>query len=252
VPAIIAFICALVWTPAAHAARDGFFTLSTEPSFFTGRFGGAKPINVYEIPLTLRYHGQGWRVSLQIPAVGISGSGQVSGGAVIRSRQPRGFRAGLGDIWLGVDVRLIDMSGVRPRVIPYVRLKIPTASRAMGLGTGAPDEEVGSRFEWRAGRIFLPFIQAGYRFTGQAPRLRLQNAFIFEAGANLLLGRDRYASVIFEDRGALQRGLGPSETLTAVYGMQVSPSLGVQVFVVRGLTPDSPSFGCGLGATMRF
>lgn len=244
--------CVQARAEKAWAAQAGYFSLGIQPSFFGGNFGGTKVTNIYEQLLTLRYHGSGWRVSIQLPALAVSGPGFVSGQSVINGEQRQGVSVGIGDIWLGGDASLVRPSGLWPGVKPYMRLKIPTASRSKGLGTGAADFEFGSRFEWNTGNNFQPFALAGYRVVGKAPGLNLHNAFVWAVGASLLFGQRQYVSVLFDGRSSMQQGAGSSDMIVASYGMQFTTTLSGDVFAVHGLTQDSPKYGGGCGVTWRF
>ncbi len=245
----LAGLAGLIAAPAY--AGPGFFTIGVEPSVFAGGFGYGSNLHVYELPLTLRYHGDGWRVSLEVPGLVVSGAGMVTDGAAIRATTQSGTRVGLGDIWLSGDVTVARADGLLPELAPYVKLKMPTASRAQGLGTGAPDEEIGLRAIWEAGKLY-PFLRAGYRFVGGAQGLQLHNAPVVEAGLSYRFLQGQYISLGVSHRGEIQTGAGPSELALAAYTVQLTPRLDVQLYALRGFTPDSPAYGFGLGATARF
>lgn len=238
--------------PAARAAPPGPFSINVEPSYFGGTFGTANTIRVYELPVTLEYHGARLRLRLELPYIALEGAGLLNGGSVIQTGGHPVWRTGLGDIWAGADYRVLDTSGLRPSLRPYVKIKLPTASRSNGLGTGRPDVEFGSHFEWNISGRVLPYARAGYRIVGRAPGLKLRNTLTFEAGASLVVPYHGYVTALFLDSGTLQRGAGPAEQLIGAYTVRLSPALDFQTYLTRGLTPDSPEFGVGMGFSEKF
>ncbi|GLR68471.1 hypothetical protein GCM10010909_31520 [Acidocella aquatica] len=237
---------------AARADPARPFSINVEPSYFGGTFGTSNTVSVYEVPVTFEYHGARLRMRLEIPYIALTGAGLLSGGSVIQTSGHPVWRTGLGDIWVGGDYRVLDTAGYRPSVRPYVKVKIPTASRAQGLGTGRPDIEFGSHFEWNLDGRILPYARAGYRVVGQAPGLKLRNAFTFEAGASVVVPHHGYVTALFLDSGTLQRGAGPAEQLIGAYTVRLTAALEFQTYLTRGLTPNSPAFGAGMGLTEKF
>jgi len=238
---------ALAALPCKALAASGYATLAAEPTLISGKFGGSQTLSVYELPLTWAYHAPAWRLSVELPYLVLSGPGGVVTGSAAH-----GTRGGLGDTWLGGSLRLTTPDGLRPAIMPYARLKIPTASVAQGFGTGQPDVEYGSRFEWRLGAHVYPFAQAGYRINGRAAGLNIRDAAVFALGAAVAVGPYGYASLTFEERGALQTGSGPAEIAMADYTVPLSHRFGVQAFALRGFTPANAGYGAGLGITARF
>jgi hypothetical protein len=231
---------------AQPAAAAGYVTLGAAPAYFSGPFGGSSSIGVYDLPLTLRYHAANWQVSAELPLLAITGAG-----ALVTGGNPRGVRAGLGDLWLGGDLRLNRPQGWQPAVIPYARLKIPTASAAHGFGTGQPDAEIGSRVEWRVAAPLYVYGQAGYRFDGRKAGLGIQNAPVLAGGVALLVTPHSVLSLAFEARGPLQSGAGETETALAAFSTPLSTCFSLQLFALRGFTPANAAYGGGLGITAR-
>ncbi len=243
----------LMALPAAgRAAQARPFSINIEPSYFGGTFGTGNTVSVYEVPVTFEYRSARVRLRLEIPYIALTGAGLLSGGAVIQTNNHRVWRTGLGDIWASADYRVLDAAGYRPSVRPYVKVKIPTASRLQGLGTGRPDVELGGHFEWNWDDRLLPYARVGYRVVGRAPGLRLRNTLTFEAGASLVVARHGYLTALFLNNGTLQRGAGPAEQVIGAYTVRITQTLTFQTYLTHGLTPDSPEFGAGMGLTEKF
>lgn len=237
---------------AAQAQASRSFSLSVSPAFFGGQFGTGNNIHVYELPLTAEYHARNLRLSIEIPMITIAGKGLVSGGSVVQSPRHTSVRSGLGDIWFSAEYRGLQAGRFTPAVLPYLKVKAPTASRRAGLGTGEPEFETGFRLDWNIGNRVLPFLRGGYRVTSKAARLHLRNSPVFGAGASLVVAPGQYMTAELIDNGAIQQGTGASQYLLAAYSFRLNRRFGIQVYAVRGLTHNSPAFGGGFGVTTRF
>jgi hypothetical protein len=240
------------WSGQYAADAAGPFSVAVSPAFFGGQFGTGNNIHVYEVPITAEYHAHHLRLSVEIPLITIVGKGLVSGGSVVQTTKRSGVRSGLGDIWFGGSYQVISQNGFMPEFSPYLKVKAPTASRQAGLGTGAPEMEIGGRVAWNIANRVLPFARYGYRLTSQAVRLHLKNSPVFGFGASFVAAPGQYVTAEMIDSGAIQQGVGASEYLLGAYTLRLSGRFDVQVYAVRGLTHNSPAFGGGLGVTTRF
>jgi len=98
---------------------------------------------------------------------------------------------GFGDVILGTKVRLLAEEGARPGLAASLEWKLPNASRAPGLGTGASEVEVRLRGQKAWGRV-TAIGNAGYTVVGE-PRahgvtLPRRNTGFLGAGAEAELG----------------------------------------------------------------
>lgn len=252
---LLAFVC--LAGAAAHLARaanitTGDFEIGFEPSYFSGKFGTSHPIHIYYLPVDLQYKDGPASIRITLPYISVAGRGLVSGGTIIATGGPSARRGGLGDIWITGRYRFYTLNGIIPNIIPYLKLKVPTASRSMGLGTGHPDEEIGGSFQWRIGRRVFPFAQFGYRIVGKSMTLRLRNVPIYKLGGTLALAPSRYLTLVTVGHPSIQNGFGPIEELLLVYDTPLTRRTGLQLYLDKGLTKSSSAFGAGLGLTVRF
>ncbi|MCW8307062.1 hypothetical protein AruPA_08445 [Acidiphilium sp. PA] len=236
----------------AQTATPGPFRISLEPSYFTGRFGAAHGFRIYNLPLAIIYRENLLRVRIEIPYVAVAGAGLLSGGTVLRDRQSTALRRGLGDAWISAQYRVLPGQGLTPSIRPLIKIKIPFASRTRGLGTGRVDGELGTRFSWRVGTRIFPYAEIGYRLNGRAHGLRLRNAVTYQLGASIALAQQQYLTAVFIGHSAFQYHVRPTDSIVAAYNVTLSPIWGLEAYVDRGLTANSPSVGLGFGVTAGF
>ena len=88
---------AILYAPGtARAAAASPYTISLDPYYFNGNYGGPNNTSIYEVPVTLEYHGPQLRLKIEIPYVAISGAGVLSGNNVVQAGQQQTWRTGLG------------------------------------------------------------------------------------------------------------------------------------------------------------
>ncbi len=237
---------------AAGASAPEPFRISLEPSYFSGHFGSAHVFRVYDLPLSVIYRKSRLRVRVELPYVAIAGAGRISGGTVLRGGHQPHFRSGVGDLWVSAQYRLCPAAGIRPSISPLIKIKIPLASRHQGLGTGKADAEFGGRFEWRIGNHIFPYLALGYRINGRAHRLKLRNAVTYQVGASVVLAHQQYVTAVFIGHSAFQRRVGPTNSVVLAYNVSLTPVWGFETYFDRGLSPNSPAIGVGLGITAGF
>jgi iron complex outermembrane receptor protein len=93
-------------------------------------------------------------VSITVPLLAVNGPGVLSAGSLYTVPRAFGTRVGLGDIWLEGSYTLDSPAGLRPAVLPYALIKLPTGARARGLGTGRTDYEAGTGLLWHWARFY--------------------------------------------------------------------------------------------------
>ena len=236
----------------AWTASAGDLTIGLEPSFFAGNFGTSHAIRIYDMPLTVSYRTGPLRLRIEIPYIAVSGTGLVIGGTAITNGHPADYRSGPGDIWLQAEYRLNRPDGALPSVEPYFKLKIPTASYSAGLGTGQPDEEVGSRFGWIVGHRIFPFVRLGFRVIGKVPSLHLQDIFTFAPGVTFVPTPRNFVTLLMIGHTAIQARQPPLASLVLAYNRRINRRWELQTYLAHGLTAGSATIGIGIGALAHF
>jgi hypothetical protein len=241
----------LIHAPEA-AARDGI-TASITPSYYSGNYGTNSTTDILYIPLDVRAQTGDLTLKATIPYIRVHSQGAViAGGAVVGNTggQPT-TRSGLGDIWLEARYRIkLDNNG--NSVSPYAKLKLGTASRAKGLGTGANDVEFGGRFRTRIGARTFPFAQLGYRIHGQAAGIVLNDILTYQAGFSYLVNADNIATLLYAGHESSQPGLAAASEIIGAWNVRAARNTDLQVFALLGLSSGSPDYGGGLSYLYHF
>ncbi len=248
----LAVLAMVQWPIPVRAASPAGFTIGLEPSYFTGRFGTRHAIRIYDLPLSITYRHRNLRLRVELPYIAVAGAGIVAGQSIIASAGSGAVRHGPGDMWLKAEYRLDRARGARPSFEPYVKVKVPVASYAKGLGTGRFDEEAGLRMVWRAGARVFPYLQLGYRIVGRLPALHLQNVVTFEPGVAVAVAPRQFVSVIVIGHTPIQKRRTAVASAILAYNVRMNFRWELQVYATRGLTSQSAAFGAGFGVMAHF
>lgn len=234
------------------------WTLGNIPSDYQGRFGTQHTIGIFYDPTFLQYQTSTLRLKLTVPYIAVShlpvGATVTNGSLTNRTSSQKTTNAsGLGDIWLAVHKTVIPEKGLRPALVPYVKVKFGTASASKGLGTGRNDYEFGLGVNTTIGANMFPFAHVGYRFVGSPPGQNLQNIVTYDAGVSAALTPRNILTVMYSGEQSEQPGYaGPADAIVAWNHNVTAAGSGFQVYLDKGLTNGSANIGIGVGGQVVF
>ncbi|HYE27745.1 MAG TPA: transporter [Allosphingosinicella sp.] len=248
-------LAAVAATPAA--AQQKSVEVGGGVEYQQGDYGTGERIEILSVPA--RFKLQSGRVTLtaNVPWQRIEGPGNAVGGGgllgiIIDPTQPaaRTVRQGLGDVRLGATyaVPRASLGGVGLAVSGQV--KLPTASSAKGLGTGAIDYAVGAEVSTRVGDV-VPFAAVGYTVPGDPDGYELRNGLSARAGAALGLSKSAELHVAYGYARNLSPRLADEQQISTGLSARVSKRLSIGVQGTAGLSDGSPDVGAGLSLGIR-
>jgi hypothetical protein len=250
---VAACACAasLACAPVALAADD--YKPGAEPTgrrfsagmeVTRGDYGLSEDTTIIYIPLSYRLTSGPWQFGVTVPWISVDGPGtvvrdlgRISGGGASRSE------SGLGDIILQATRSLstaasglaLDLTG---------KLKLGTASRSDGLGTGEEDFHVQLDAYGRTGE-FTPFATLGYKFLGDPPGVNLRNVLYLDVGATRRIDERRSAGLLWHGQERVTAGVKPQSEINGYYLVQLDAAWKAQLYGIVGLADGSPDFGAG-------
>lgn len=228
-------------------------TIGVMPAYFEGDYGTATTTRIWYLPAYLDYRGTDYGFKVTVPYMRVETRGAVlSGGTVVGSGSGATTSAsGLGDIWLKGNYR-IRGSSPGTEFLPYVKVKLGTASASQGLGTGQDDVEGGIEADWLWGPNAYPFAVVGYRFVGSSAAYRLQNILTYEAGSSFALGGHQFLTGIFSGHESEQPGFASAADAIVAWNYGPPLGMGFEAYLDKGLSSGSPNYGIGIGLQDRF
>lgn len=160
---------------------------------------------------------------------------------------PSGARSGLGDVSVALGYGL-DL-GTLAQLDLGARIKVPTASRAKGLGTGKTDVTLSGTLSRRVGPVTL-WGGARRRFVGKAVGLRLRDTWGVSGGLSLRASSAISLGVDYDWQQSVT-GRRPFSELTGWAGVSLNQRLRLNAYAGAGLNQRSANFLGGLSLTWK-
>ncbi len=179
---------------------------------------------------------------------GMSGSGSGMSSSSASTNQSEG---GLGDITLRLGYVLVPEKESIPQIRPMVFVKFPTADKNKSLGTGEFDEGLAVEVSKWFGN-WNPFAEAGYTIQGRSAQLALKNYVTYNAGAGYQV-TERFRPILLL-KGASPPADGTSSLLEVRLKLdyQATNHTGIEAYISKGVTTNSPDYGTGLAVFFDF
>lgn len=151
-------------------------------------------------------------------------------------------REGIGDVLLNAGY-LLPVSGVDATIGAAV--KLPTASRENGLGTGAVDYGVSGQLSKKIGAV-IPFVSGGYTLVGKPEGFEVRDTLSATAGSHLLLGQSSSMTAFYSYEQSASSQIGDSQRLGIGLTTKVTDSLHLGIDGSAGLSDAAPNAKVGL------
>ncbi len=240
-----------------RGALPGQFDISAGFDFSRGTYGARQSTDVFYYPVGAGYRRGRWAVSVDSGYVKVKGPVDY---ASILDLTPDDITA------LGLDMDTISVSGIGDVVLGAryaafegfesgtfidvgLRVKLPTASRANGLGNGKVSGDVQIDLTQLVGKWSL-LLSGSYGVRSH------ENGGRDVQGVSVGVGRsvtDRFAvGAIFDWRTSPRAGGSDGRELVMYGAYDITRSVSVTVYAVRGFSRASVDTSAGLRLTYRF
>lgn len=240
-------------------ADDLNWKFSTSLNYESGDFGtGTRTSSVY-IPLTLKRYWGDWNAALTLPYLSQSSNGQVRnvGGRPVKTGKGPGStttatHSTLGDVLVQGGCALMQENPQPFDLSLAGKIKLPTADKNKGLGTGKFDEGFGFEFAKRIIPNWALLADLYYTVIGDPPGTKLDNQLAVDLGFSHPLRDDLTVTVLFGGSNALVSGDPAPRDLRGTLSYNLGERRAISGGVLLGLSKGSPDFGFSLGGSYRF
>lgn len=221
-----------------------------------GRYGTSERVEILSAPTTVRVTSGQVQLSASLPYVRVEGPGNLVGGGgllglpiIVDPTRPgtRSKREGIGDLRAAAAYTL-PTSSIGLAFTGEV--KLPTASRAKGLGTGATDFAVGTELSKKLGAV-TPFVGLAYTLPGDPEGFELRNALSARAGAAVQMGRSVRGHVAYGYAQSISPGLEEERQISTGLNASLSKAVSIGLYGSAGLSESAPDIGAGIQLGFR-
>ncbi|HJV37100.1 transporter [Geomonas sp.] len=263
--------------PALAHAAGPLATVGVGFEFASGTYGtGHRTESVY-VPLTAAYYPTDrLAFSLEIPFLyqsnsqvntglftgagstamhGMSMMGPGTLGSTSSSSSTAGSggsaESGLGDMIAKAGYVLVPEGDYKPKIRPYLQVKFPTGDQNKALGTGTFSESIFVELSKQLGNWYS-FAETGYTFQGSSSRIALKNYLSYDAGIGYGIADSFLPMVIVKGSGAPVAGSGDLLEVRLKLKYLATQSTGIEGYLAKGITTNSPDYGSGLAVFHDF
>ena len=186
-----------------------------------------------------------------LPVVGMGGMSGSGSGMSSSSAGTNQSESGLGDITLRVGYVLVPEKESIPQIRPTAFVKFPTADKNKSLGTGEFDGGFAVAISKWLGN-WNPFAEAGYTVQGRSAQLALRNYMAYNAGVGYQFAESFHPILLL--KGTTPPADGASSLLEVRLKLkyQATNHTGIDGYVSKGITTNSPDYGTGLAVYYDF
>jgi hypothetical protein len=250
----------LVFTQGALAADAEEFSLGVGFNYSSGEYGTSTTTEILSIPIIARYDRGPWIFKLTVPYLRISGgTSVVPGVGRVTSSNPRrrgggaaeATATGLGDIVASATYTAFYNSATTFGVDVTGRVKLGTADRDQGLGTGADDYGMQVDVYKTYDRVTY-FAGIGYTELGSSPFIQLNSVLNGTAGASYKLDERNSAGLSLDTRERASPSGSPRRELSAFWTQRIDRTWKMQAYVLKGFSNGSPDWGVGASFAHAF
>jgi hypothetical protein len=231
------------------ALAQSVVTLGTGFDYTSGKYGGTQTTDILYLPFYAKYETGPWILKLTVPYIRVTGPGNVVGAGADRVTLPEGTTerrtaSGLGDIVGSAFYNVLSERSAPVGLDLGVKVKLGTADKDEGLGTGKTDYSLQADAFKLLGAV-TAFGSLGYRVYGDPAGVDLKNVFYGSVGGSYKLSSETSAGLAYDFRPAITPGGGKVSELSAFVSHRLSRDWKLQVYGVTGFADASPDFGVG-------
>lgn len=258
-PLLPSLVLALV-AVAAYPATAADFSLTPALSQTAGRYGTDTVTHITTTSLTGALDTDDWTFKLTVPylivrgdpgvvpGLGAVGSGSGNFG---RRRTSGSTVSGLGDVSAAAIYTAYDNEAGDLTIDLSGKVKFGTASRDLGLGTGANDYTAAIDL-YKGYAALTVFGGVGYTVVGQAQDLALHNVYSVNAGASYQTSAATRVGLMYDGRQAYADTSGALSEATLYLRYSDADDWRAQLYVLKGFASGSPDWGAGASLTLQF
>ena len=250
---------------SAHAQQSESLSPQNELSigayYSRGDYGQTLDTSIYYLPVSYKRSFGNWNVQASVPYLEISGAGNVLvnvGGVgreeleVLDNPAASSNNRGVGDSVLSATYQMPAFSSAAPFIDLGFEVKVPTANKDKGLGTGAYDYGLQVDAYQQLGQTTL-FATLGYKIRGKSDLFsQMTDSGFVSLGFTRPLNERFSAGVIYDFREAASSTSGETHEVLPYISWAIANEWTLMSYIVKGFTQDSADIAVGMQLNYRW
>ncbi len=245
-------IALFLWLLTSVAlAKDGT-RLSLSVYEGTGDYGSQVRTTIQSVALGLRHRTGPWTFRGTLPWLHIRGESNVlPDGVTTAGTTVRRSRRGLGDVKLSAAYRLFYDQDIRTGLTARVAVKLPTASRSQGLGSGETDYTIElAPYGYLGGHTW--FGALGFRKYGDTPDTDYRDVWLLRLGVSHPLSNRQSVGTSLRYRQSNRAGRDDLQSLMLFHDLRLGQDWRTQTYLIKGLSDATAEWAGGLSVLKGF
>jgi len=233
-------------------------SLTVGLEYESGDYGTPYTTDVWRVPVGIDYV-QG-RLSAGVSTaylnakstgtVTVSSSGSRMNRIATTSSTTVSSASGLGDVDMYASYRLPSANETEISYHVTGRIKLGTADKDKGLGTGENDYALEAGLITKFAELYL-YGNLGYQIVGDSATVNYDNVWYANAGATYPLANQRSVGAMLEMSQAATPGFAAPVQATLFYNVGLAQQRELYFYVLLGLSNGSPDSGVGVNLTIK-
>lgn len=243
----------LVLTAPVAAAQTGM-SLAVGADYAQGKYGTPVTSRQLTFPFVAKYEADQWSTRVTIPLIWIENPSVSRDGTPLPcagSATAPHTASGLGDVMISGTVNAIEDRENRVLVDLTGKVKLGTADATECLGTGENDLYFQGDFSKSFGALSA-FGSLGWRKMGDPPGVNFKDPFYYSVGGSYRISQVNSVGVAYDYRQKLLDDRDPASEATLYLTRQLSQTLRIQGYFVKGFSDSSPDWAIGAVSTRAF
>lgn len=232
-------VVSFFWAPFV-AAAGGRAYVSTDAGYRTGDYGTDTTFSLFHLTPAIGYASDTWEAGLSVPVYTLQADGELG----------KQTESGIGDILIRAGRRIVSEERTGVELRGSVAVKLPTADKDKGLGTGETDYGAFILLNKHFDTIALT-AQVGYLVRGDASVQAYNDTPMYAVGISKSFSRSQVAAT-YENGGDFVDGAEAARSI-AVSGFRVLNSkYAVRGDLSFGLSDGADDLGMSIGFVRWF
>ncbi len=244
------YFFACVVSLLTQAASAGTASVATGFDSTSGNYGTTSNTSILTIPVIGKYETDSWLFKLTVPYIRVTSvSGVIPGVGVGPMKKAATVNAttqsGLGDVVAAGTYFAIEGDEEMPGLDLTAKIKLPTADKNAGLGTGETDYAIQADVYQSMDKVTL-MGAIGRKFLGSSAILPLNDIFYGSVGVSYRASDNVSVGGSLDAAQASSASGSNVLELSAYISRKIDKTKKIQAYILKGFADGSPDTGLGM------